>query len=338
MNNLKLINEYNAEKLYNHYKDVDRKTFDIITNVPKKTIYIEWLINLYKHNNLKLEDMEKADKYISIFNKPNVYKKLGGILKIKELKSIQELFKLIKPYYTNKILNPSDKDDFILNKCFVKEFKNYNLYIPKSHEDAIYLGKNTQWCTSIDSKNGLFNFNQYTIDGDLYIFINKEKPNVKYQLHIETAQFRNAYDETIFDDSSFVYRFVNNNEDIMNYIKSISLQMHMYIIVSTMNMKLIDNLNVNNFLLYSTSGDYDTTVNVYNLENLEQLKKILIKIHVDELWFEYIIIKYNGKYVTNFSKYHGFQNPDNLTEYFIDDFHANDSKTLVDEIIKVLEK
>ena len=89
------ICEYNVEKLYQYNNDIDKNAFDVITNTPKKTIYINWLLNLYRNKKLKLEDMQKADMYIKIFNNPNVYNKLGGINIINNLKSIQELFKLI---------------------------------------------------------------------------------------------------------------------------------------------------------------------------------------------------------------------------------------------------
>lgn len=85
MRYIKLINEYNTDEIYKHYQDVDKKVFDRITKVPKKTIFIKWLLSLYKDKKFKIEDMEKADRYISIFNKPNVFPKVGGLNAINKL-------------------------------------------------------------------------------------------------------------------------------------------------------------------------------------------------------------------------------------------------------------
>ena len=221
MKNIYSINEYNANKLYTHYNDIDRKAFDIITKQPKRTIYIQWLLDLYRNKKLKLEDIDKADKYISIFNKPNVLKKLGGMLSIKNVDSIQSLYKLIEPYYINKELDVMDEDDYIMKKCLVKKFKNYNLYVPRDHDDAVYLGQGTEWCTSVDSANSLNTYNTYVKDGELYILIctleegsymsDDFKP--KYQIHFESCQFMDEDDQDVRVDEEFYL----NNKDIVEY-------------------------------------------------------------------------------------------------------------------------
>lgn len=218
MRYIKLINEYNAANLYQYYKDdIDKAAFDRITKVPKRTIYIKWLLNLYKNKKFKLEDIEKADKYISIFDKPNVYKELGGVKIIDTLGNIQELFKLIKPFYKVEYLDDKDKEEFIIKKCFKKEFKNFDLYIPTTHEESRWLGKGTQWCTAADSAESLGYFDSYTIDGNLYILISKTNPEVKYQIHIRQAQFMNLNDNPADD---FDY---NNNMDIIDYFMTENL-------------------------------------------------------------------------------------------------------------------
>ena len=222
---IKLINEYNADKLYKHYQEVDKKAFDIITKEPKKTIYIQWLLDLYKNHKFKLEDIEKANKYLSIFNNPNVYKKLGGINKINKLKSIQELFELIEPYYKVENINSNDKDEFIENKCFVKEFKNYKLYIPNTYEESRYLGRGTQWCTAADSKDGEETFHQYTKNENeqLLVLINKSNNKIKYQIHFETVQFTDAKDNTATDTFDYV-----NNTDIIDYFMTNYFDLEVY--------------------------------------------------------------------------------------------------------------
>ncbi len=219
MRYIKLINEYNAANLYQYYKDdIDKAAFDRITKVPKRTIYIKWLLNLYKNKKFKLEDIEKADKYISIFDKPNVYKELGGLKMVGTLDNIQELFGLIKPYYKVEYLDDKDKEEFIKEKCLVKEFKHFNMYIPNTHEESIWLGNGTQWCTAADSDESLGYFDSYTKEGNLYILISKTDPKEKYQIHIRQTQFMNLNDETAKD--TFDY---SNNMDIIDYFMTENL-------------------------------------------------------------------------------------------------------------------
>lgn len=213
MRYIKLINEYNTDEIYKHYQDVDKKVFDRITKVPKKTIFIKWLLNLYKENKFKIEDMEKADIYLSIFNKPNVFPKLGGLNTINKLDSIQDLHTLIKPFNKVEYLNKEDKDEFIKDECFIKEFKNYDLYIPKTHEESKFLGKGTQWCTAADSEESSKTFDEYIKEGKLFIFINKNVDiHTKYQIHIRKAQFMDEDDNSATD--TFDYQ---NNMDIINF-------------------------------------------------------------------------------------------------------------------------
>ena len=339
------ICEYNVEKLYQYNNDIDKNAFDVITNTPKKTIYINWLLNLYRNKKLKLEDMQKADMYIKIFNNPNVYNKLGGINIINNLKSIQELFKLIKPYYKIENVDKEHKNNFIYEKCFVKEFKNYNLYIPKTFKESQFLGKNTQWCTAQNGEDSKQTFYEYNSNGELYIFISKENPKYKLQLHTYTAQFTDLDDESMFMSCSYLIEFIQDNEDIINYIKDISLQMYMYIMVSTMNMKIIDSTYVAkyNFILYNLSNQFGVDFDYENiildkLEDIDSIEHHLSEIQENAIDYESLIVKYNGKYITSFSKCVEYENPDGLTVYNIDDFyHPNEGTLLIDEIIKVLE-
>jgi hypothetical protein len=208
-----------VDKIYQYYSDdINKKDFDIITKTPKKTIYNKWLLDLYKKKKLKLEDIEKADKYISIFDKPNVYNKLGGLKIIDTLDSIQQLFKLIKPFYKIEYLDDKDKEEFIKEKCLVKEFNNFYLYIPTTHEESKYLGTGTQWCTAADSDESEKTFEEYIKEDSLFILISKTNPKEKYQIHIRQSQFMNVNDETAKD--TFDY---NNNLDIIDYFMTYNM-------------------------------------------------------------------------------------------------------------------
>jgi hypothetical protein len=266
MKHLKRIFEYNDDNLYQFYKDdIDKIAFDRITKTPKKTIYNKWLLDLYKKKKLKLEDIQKAEKYISIFDKPNVYKKLGGVIKIKELDSIQELFKLIQPYYKVEFLDNKDKEEFIKEKCLIKEFKNYYLYVPETHEESIWLGNGTQWCTAADSAESEQTFNSYVKQGKLYILISKTDTKEKYQIHFQSGQFMDITDGDVMLDDDF---YDDDIDDIIRYFIDIygceCYRIFMPDILEEYNIK-------GDFMLYATESVMSSSY-----------KKTFIKLNIDK--------------------------------------------------------
>ncbi len=204
--------------IYNKfYKDkgIDLKCYnEILAIKPKKRIYKQWLLNLYENKQLLFEDLYKAEEYLSFFDRPNVYCKFPlGRSYIFNLKSLPELFELIKPY-KKELKSDLEFKNEIYSKCLIKEFTNFNLYIPKSHEDACKLSKGTEWCTGTEKSSTYYN--QYNKQGNLLIFISNEDSKEKYQLHVESQQFMNSSDQRIVNKE-----FFSKNIDIYNYILSL---------------------------------------------------------------------------------------------------------------------
>ena len=67
------------------------------------------------------------------------------------------------------------------------EDDDWKVYIPTSHKSSCELGKGTNWCTAWS--NTSMYYDNYKNKGNLIIFINKEDPTEKYQLHIEGKLF-----------------------------------------------------------------------------------------------------------------------------------------------------
>lgn len=80
----------------------------------------------------------------------------------------------------------------------------WELWTPETFEASIYLagegGKKAYWDTAYEG-NGPRYFDYYTEKGPLYIFINKNNPEEKYQYHEETNSFYDFKDHRADFDS-----------------------------------------------------------------------------------------------------------------------------------------
>ena len=86
--------------------------------------------------------------------------------------------------------------DFV-NSFSGKKFSVYKIPrdTPENKKYAIELGTGTTWCTASRGDRNLYS--RYNDQGPLYIFINKEDPADKYQIHLETENFMNKDDRPV---------------------------------------------------------------------------------------------------------------------------------------------
>lgn len=218
MKHLKYITEYLSNKdidIYNkYYSDIDYDVYEKILAInPKKRIYKDWLLNLYRNNKLRLEDLYKAEKYLMVLDRPNV-RKYSMIKNLKNYSSLPELYSVVSKYMTVGELDESTISE-TEKKCFVKKTKNYNLYIPKTYEDSVILGHGTEWCTA----NKANDYDNYTEDDKLLlIMIDIKDPSIKYQFHVAFDSFQFAdINDNMLDSETFEEFFINN-DDIFKYI------------------------------------------------------------------------------------------------------------------------
>ncbi|NPV12915.1 MAG: hypothetical protein HPY57_14180 [Ignavibacteria bacterium] len=126
-----------------------------------------------------MEDLYKVKDYIELFNKQSVRNKLPVNKRdINLYDSLGELAKTIEPFKeSEEILSRSE----IKDKNFVKEFKNFNLYIPRTYEDSCILGKGTEWCTATEKPlNGIKNIINLE-ENYLYSFLKQiQKKNTNF--------------------------------------------------------------------------------------------------------------------------------------------------------------
>jgi len=158
----------------------------------KKKNYVKWMVEkLYKNNQLKMEDLYKANEYLKIFDK---HKQKLQIKDINQIRTLPDLFDNIRPIYDKLHAGKyeeleSKKEKEIRIKKDAENFYEDNewvVVIPKTEEASCYYGKGTQWCTSAtEVENTFYGYNE---DGPLYININK-RTNKKYQFHLDSLEF-----------------------------------------------------------------------------------------------------------------------------------------------------
>ena len=256
-----IINEATADEIKTkYYSDINQEIFNDIVNTDKITSnlengkignYAKWLLNLYKKNNLKLEDLYKAEEYLPIFDKLSKANKLE-IKDINKYKSLSELYNVIADYVGND-KTISKQDEIKKEKSGTKKIYEDNRFLviqPLTEEAACYYGKGTQWCTASTSSSM---FNTYNSKGPLYIIMDKTKRNKvgdyeKYQIHFETGQFMDSSD---------------NNIDFGNHKE-----------LKELITKLIKHLNINEIELVKKNSNYIMFIpNPSEEVQLEAIKK-----------------------------------------------------------------
>lgn len=204
------------EKYYSFISEEDFNKIidsDPTTNLEKNQMgkYSKWLLNLFKKNQLKLEDLYKVEEYLETFDK---YKNKFEIKDINKFKTLPQLYDVVKDYIDSDEATSKKDEIRRIKKDAEKVYEDneWLVVIPKTKEAACFYGKNTQWCTAADNNN---QFDYYNRDGKIYININKIT-NKKFQFHFESKQFMDENDSPIttadleIDEGDGLYKFYSN--------------------------------------------------------------------------------------------------------------------------------
>ena len=156
--------------------------------------YGKWLLTrynrLYKQGITPIID-NNIKSALSLYNnfKKNINRPIDSI------KTFDELIDITNEYQGKDVeLSNRQKKQQIRNDAeLFYEDDTWKVIIPKSEEASCLYGSNTKWCTTGREKNM---FNAYNSEGPLYIFINKTD-NEKYQLHFESDQLMDKYDDEV---------------------------------------------------------------------------------------------------------------------------------------------
>jgi hypothetical protein len=218
-----LLNEANLNDIYQkYYKDINYDMFlkiiaaDPKTNIQKNKVgpYSKVLLNIFRKNNLRLEDLPKATEYLDVIYRRNIP------VSINQIQDLSDLYVLVQKYIAQE--SGSLKD--VIAALGLNEYEilldgdKWVIYTPKTEKAACYLGVNTEWCTtwgkhSLNPKHRdrQNRFNDYKND-KLYIIIDKNNESNKFQFHFPSNQFMNPADSKInignfLDDEIEIKRF-----------------------------------------------------------------------------------------------------------------------------------
>lgn len=218
-----LLNEANLNDIYQkYYKDINYDMFlkiiaaDPRTNIQKNKVgpYSKVLLNIFRKNNLRLEDLPKATEYLDVIYRRNIP------VSINQIEEISDLYVLVQKYIAQESRSLKD----VMAALEPNEYEmlmngdKWVIYTPKTEKAACYLGVNTEWCTtwgkhSLNPKHkGRENhFKAYKKD-KLYILIDKNNESNKFQFHFPSNQFMNPGDKQIN-----LTAFLNNEIEIKRF-------------------------------------------------------------------------------------------------------------------------
>jgi hypothetical protein len=224
-----LLNELSGEEIYQkYYSKIPYDDFiSIVLSDPQSVVedgkiqkmgkYVKLLISLFQKGGLQLEDTDKAKEYLEYVYQHRIPLDVG---KIKEL---ADLYNIVKEYIVkdtkslDEILKILSKDEFKVLHNGEKWF----IFQPLTEKASCYLGVNTEWCTtwgpySLNKKHKDRSnmFNRYSPQGPLFIMIDKQNHDNKYQFHFESGQYMDRDDKKI-NVSEFIIR--RENKEIFDY-------------------------------------------------------------------------------------------------------------------------
>lgn len=239
MKNMKVKEIYET-----YYSNIPKGTFEEIckgdptthfneNKLTKVGRYVKWLTKLYLNNNLLLEDISKANEYLSVFYNIRNHIKGVDIFSFDSITSGETpLFEYISKYVKPNNLN--NESELLTNKYFIinKEAEilfeddKWLVVYPKTKDASGFYGANSQWCTRNPNS-----FETYNTKGKLFIFILKDKvisdvsskrhsdlePQRRFQYHIQENQFMNMADNSNISDAVIKLAFNIAKNEIHSY-------------------------------------------------------------------------------------------------------------------------
>lgn len=173
------------------------------------------------------EDLEKIRGYLELYDDykrrnllPDKYKDINSI-KGDQQKPKDELYDVIKPIYQKEMAFKGDVFELIDKELIEGEdykdygiYNGFHIYEPLTGKAQSYMGANTEWCTTYGEHclyDDYKSRSQYKYD-NLYILININDDQEKYQFHFSTEQFMDKNDSGIN-----LSRFLNEHDDIHKF-------------------------------------------------------------------------------------------------------------------------
>ena len=221
-----LLEDIDAVKkvFMNRFPDMSDEEFDEIINLDptykdgSNSVgkYGKWLLGLYKNDYPLDHPLYSMEDIYNILNVYDSYKndRTKKIEKdINKFKSIDDLTNALENVEDAELSDRQKERELRNSKDVKKIFEDstWEIWIPQSFAGSCTLGKGTTWCTAYSDDDSYYK--QYTSQGPLYIFINKQNPKEKYQLHVETESFMNKDDEP-----ASLKKVLNNDKKLKEFV------------------------------------------------------------------------------------------------------------------------
>lgn len=165
----------------------------------KNAAYLQWIVKLIVKNpeDNRLEDLSRLGDDLKNFEK---FKNKLEIKDINSYKSFQDLYDATAKLAASKSDEDKKREEETLKKLNARadiddiyEGPEGWIKVPKSKEAAIYLGRQTRWCTAGDSHNM---FDHYDKQDRLFVIYERAQKK-RYQLHLQSNQFAGEDDRNL---------------------------------------------------------------------------------------------------------------------------------------------
>jgi len=230
-----LLNEISIQDAYNQYykEKVSQEDFNEIVKADPfskpnfLSKYSRWMIGRYIQKHIKLEDLPAFTEYIKTYER---YKDKYKNVDWNQLFTKDDLFNVVKDDLaysqaktgTVNLCEPIDGSEKIY------EDSKWCIITPKTEYTACYYGRNTEWCTawgemSFDErhKGKTSRFESHHRQGPLYIIINRNNQDEKYQFHFESNQFMDVKDRVVNKNSETFKELIDifSKDEILDKLK-----------------------------------------------------------------------------------------------------------------------
>ena len=270
-----------------YYSKIPRDIFNkIIASDPtynavkgdKMGKYGKWLLSLWLNRKMQLEDLYKANEYLSYFIK---YYNVIQVKDINKYKSLQDLYNVVSQYITNDGEIATSKSDEVRRikegAEKVYEDNQWLVIIPHTQEASCYYGKGTQWCTAAEKSYNAFN--SYNDQGPLYINIDKMN-DAKYQFHFETDSFMDENDTPIESPiaeeiglSSGLCEWYRNNVEEANKLFEIAIEFYYSDATGSEFVLIQDENNDTVYRLYNKSDSENVCGGLICSDGIEEMRR-----------------------------------------------------------------
>lgn len=203
-----VLNEVAIEQLRTQYVDSGKMpatVFDkVIDAANKKSAYVTWLAKRVLTRVIKIEDIEKYEDYLNVFDRNKKEYPSSDINFYKDSNKVSD-FNSKSIEIINKEKDPSQQKGVPFEQKYAKlkigTVADFDIYkIPQGAKDlhnvSCDLGSGTGWCTATGKTDT--HFKNYIKTDDLYILIDKRDKSNKYQFHFDGSQFMDKDDYPLF--------------------------------------------------------------------------------------------------------------------------------------------